>query len=168
MLVVATPLSLLLHRRSSLSLSLYRHLSRNHSTISPLHIRRNLTLSPSHLHHNNNKNTSSSYSCSCTSSSQPLHTQSNSILTDNDHYNNNNNYCNDNQQHHPWPEWSHFIRTLSSSFVAGEPQGEIVSDDLLVSNDYLPQEFLHHAASCLAFARNRPHLLGFHSSPYFV
>ncbi|KAL8095105.1 zinc finger protein VAR3, chloroplastic [Apium graveolens] len=145
LLILSTPLSLLLHRRS---FSLYKRLPPtpfSPSTLSPLHIHPNLTLSLTHLPINT----------TCCSSSQPLHTQSNSI-NDYDHYNN-NNYSINNQQH-PWPEWSYFVNTLYS-FVGNEPQG-IVSDDLFVSNENLSQEFVHLAASCLAFARNRPQALG--------
>ncbi|KAL1813407.1 hypothetical protein ACET3Z_023472 [Daucus carota] len=141
LLVVGSPLSLILHRRS---FSLYKRLSHTPFSLSPLHIRRNFNLSLQHLPINTN--------CSA-SSSQPLHTQSNSI--NDDHY---NSYSGNNQQH-PWPEWSNFIHTLSSS-VAAEPQG-IVSDDGFVSNEYLSREFVDDAASCLSFARNRPQLLGF-------
>ncbi|KAI3755894.1 hypothetical protein L1987_55703 [Smallanthus sonchifolius] len=60
---------------------------------------------------------------------------------------------------HPGPEWSRLIETLS---VAGYSNGNSNSniEDEFMANENLSKEFVAAANSCLAFARDRPEILG--------
>ncbi|CAA2955968.1 zinc finger VAR3, chloroplastic [Olea europaea subsp. europaea] len=81
---------------------------------------------------------------------------------------NNNTYTLNSSQHHshPWREWTHFVNTISLCSTPNE-QGvtvpmnhEILPDDAFVVYEELPEDFVRAAASCLAFARDRPNFLG--------
>lgn len=58
---------------------------------------------------------------------------------------------------HPWPEWS---RLLESLYIAGYFNGSSNIEDEFVANENLSMEFVAAANSCLAFARDRPDILG--------
>ncbi|XP_011079114.1 zinc finger protein VAR3, chloroplastic isoform X2 [Sesamum indicum] len=64
-------------------------------------------------------------------------------------------------QHHPWPEWTHFLSVLPSGQGASAPEEyRILPEDAFVVYEELPDDFVRAAATCLAFARARPNLLG--------
>lgn len=63
---------------------------------------------------------------------------------------------------HPWPEWCNLINALSTSGRA-EEHGVIHEEDAFVAYQQLPDDFVRAANACLAFARERPDLLGFDS-----
>ncbi|KAK4431981.1 Zinc finger protein VAR3, chloroplastic [Sesamum alatum] len=65
------------------------------------------------------------------------------------------------QQQHPWPEWTHFLSVLPSGQGASAPEEyRILPEDAFVVYEELPDDFVRAAATCLAFARARPNLLG--------
>ncbi|KAL2464296.1 Zinc finger protein VAR3 [Forsythia ovata] len=81
---------------------------------------------------------------------------------------NNNTYTLNSSQHHshPWPEWTHFVNNI---YLSSTPNGqgfpapmdhEILPDDAFVVYEELSEDFVRAATSCLAFARDRPNLLG--------
>ncbi|KAI3446620.1 hypothetical protein Pfo_003285 [Paulownia fortunei] len=65
------------------------------------------------------------------------------------------------QQHHPWPEWTQFLNILLNGrgFSAPEDQ-RILPEDAFVVYEELTDDFVRAAAACIAFARARPNLLG--------
>ncbi|KAL0337834.1 UNVERIFIED_CONTAM: Zinc finger protein VAR3, chloroplastic [Sesamum calycinum] len=64
-------------------------------------------------------------------------------------------------QHHPWPEWTHFLSVLPSGQGASAPEEyRILPEDAFVVYEELSDDFVSAAATCLAFARARPNLLG--------
>ncbi|KZV16474.1 hypothetical protein F511_10086 [Dorcoceras hygrometricum] len=68
------------------------------------------------------------------------------------------------QHHHPWPEWTHFLNFLSDrqGWSAPSPVDlKIPPEDAFVVYEELPEDFVVAASNCLAFARDRPNLLGF-------
>ncbi|XP_073062224.1 zinc finger protein VAR3, chloroplastic-like [Primulina eburnea] len=67
------------------------------------------------------------------------------------------------QHHHPWPEWTHFLNFLSDIQAWSAPipvDLKIPPEDAFVVYEELPDDFLLAASNCLAFARERPNLLG--------
>ncbi|KAM2976405.1 hypothetical protein FF2_013478 [Malus domestica] len=58
---------------------------------------------------------------------------------------------------HPWPEWSHFLNSLSAAGYNGT-NGQ---DEFTAVVRDLPEEFMLAANVCLAFARQRAGLLRF-------
>ncbi|XP_073305199.1 zinc finger protein VAR3, chloroplastic-like [Primulina huaijiensis] len=68
------------------------------------------------------------------------------------------------QQHnHPWPEWTHFLNFLSDRQALSSPSPvdlKIPPEDAFVVYEELPDDFVIAASNCLAFARDRPNLLG--------
>ncbi|XP_073154819.1 zinc finger protein VAR3, chloroplastic-like [Henckelia pumila] len=69
------------------------------------------------------------------------------------------------QHHHPWPEWTHFLNFLSDrqgwTWSAPSPVDlKIPSEDAFVVYEELSDDFVLAASNCLAFARDRPNLLG--------
>ncbi|KAJ9551422.1 hypothetical protein OSB04_015467 [Centaurea solstitialis] len=65
--------------------------------------------------------------------------------------------ANDYLPSHPWPEWSRLVESLS---VAGYFNGGSNIEDEFVANENLSMEFVAAASSVLAFARDRPDILG--------
>ncbi|KAF3616078.1 hypothetical protein FXO38_27797 [Capsicum annuum] len=82
------------------------------------------------------------------SSQQQFHAQS---------FNNNNNSPLNSSSFtpHPWPEWRSLI-----SVLAGNDQLAPAVEDSVVAYEELSDEFLRAASLCLAFARERPNLIG--------
>ncbi|CAH9061850.1 unnamed protein product [Cuscuta europaea] len=60
---------------------------------------------------------------------------------------------------HPWQEWCNLIHAISAA-VKVEELGVTPEDDGFVAYEQLPYDFLQAASACLAFARQRPNLLG--------
>ncbi|CAH9107362.1 unnamed protein product [Cuscuta epithymum] len=60
---------------------------------------------------------------------------------------------------HPWQEWCNLINAISAD-VKVEEHGVSPEDDGFVAYEQLPYDFLQAASACLAFARQRPNLLG--------
>ncbi|KAJ9185726.1 hypothetical protein P3X46_005323 [Hevea brasiliensis] len=60
----------------------------------------------------------------------------------------------------PWPEWSNFIHNLSAAGYFNRQKFGIQIDLEFVAGINLPEDFAGAAAACLAFARERPDLLG--------
>ncbi|KAL4580049.1 hypothetical protein LXL04_016224 [Taraxacum kok-saghyz] len=58
---------------------------------------------------------------------------------------------------HPWPEWSRLLESLS---YAGYFNWSSNIEDEFVANQNLSMEFVSAANACLAFARDRPDILG--------
>ncbi|KAK9077571.1 hypothetical protein SSX86_005908 [Deinandra increscens subsp. villosa] len=57
----------------------------------------------------------------------------------------------------PWPEWPRLLETLS---IAGYSNGNSNIEDEFIANENLSTEFVAAANTCLAFARDRPEILG--------
>ncbi|KAL8460152.1 hypothetical protein ACS0TY_031892 [Phlomoides rotata] len=65
------------------------------------------------------------------------------------------------QNHHPWPEWTHFLNILSNGQGYSAPEDHKISpEDAFVVYEQLTDEFVTAASACIAFARARPNLLG--------
>ncbi|MFS7922098.1 putative Zinc finger, RanBP2-type [Helianthus anomalus] len=58
---------------------------------------------------------------------------------------------------HPWQEWSRLLESLS---IAGYFNGNGNIEDEFVESEKLSKEFVAAVNSCLAFARDRPEILG--------
>ncbi|MCD7468681.1 hypothetical protein HAX54_007078 [Datura stramonium] len=56
---------------------------------------------------------------------------------------------------HPWPEWHSFISVLT-----GNDQLASTVEDSFVAYEELSNDFVRAASLCLAFARERPNLIG--------
>ncbi|KAM7272626.1 hypothetical protein ACFE04_027289 [Oxalis oulophora] len=146
-LALFTPSPLLLHHH-------HRH---NHH-----HLRLSLLRLSSHNHHHHRHNHpevtpsrplfSSSKTPSSSTRQRHLHTQSASS------YYGNVSFTKLQLSHH-WPEFNTLLDNLSGYLFNG--QEEEGSDDLFVDDgNHLSQEFKNAAIACLAFARDRPNLIG--------
>ncbi|KDP39632.1 hypothetical protein JCGZ_02652 [Jatropha curcas] len=136
MLLTTTTTPPLLHRRCQSLLRLSNHWHRV-SCRNYHHLPNSLSPSPSPPRHFKIK------------ASQNLHTQSTSA-----HFA--EPYSSLPLAAHPWPEWSNFIRNLSAAGYFNKQR----FDEEFVAGVNLPEDFLAAASACLAFARERPDILG--------
>ncbi|XP_021667891.2 zinc finger protein VAR3, chloroplastic isoform X2 [Hevea brasiliensis] len=145
LLLTSTPPSPLLHRRcpAFLSFSRHRQLFPSSSSYLPHHHYRNL---PSSLSHSLGRPLK-------IEASHQLHTQTASA-----------NFTEPSSSlprtPHPWPEYYNLIHNLSSAGYFNRHKFGIQIDLEFVAGFNLPEDLADAATACLAFARERPDLLG--------